>query len=34
MGDFIPLFVVRFPYRNRGENRCFQTFPKQKYRKD
>ena len=34
MSDFIPLFLVRFPYRNRDENRCFRTFPKQKYRKD
>ena len=26
MGSFGPLFLVRFPYRNRGENRCFGTF--------
>ena len=29
MDSFGPLFLVRFLYRNRGENRCFLTFPKQ-----
>ena len=32
--DFDPYFLVRFPYRNRGENGSFSYFPKQKYRED
>ena len=33
MGSFGPLFLVPFPYRNGGENWCFETFSKQKCHK-
>ena len=26
MGSFGPLFLVRFPYRNKGDNHCFELF--------
>ena len=26
MGSFGPIFLVPFPYRNGGENWCFETF--------
>ena len=31
MGDFIPLYLVRFPYKNMVKIEVFDTFSKEKY---